>query len=107
MTSVIGHELGHFSGEDTAYSRKFAPIYRGRGESIQVLSEGEDANFFAQLPKLPAIAMLSLMYEVFAMNERKISREREFAADTGGVATSSKESLATALAKVAVYAPLF
>jgi len=107
LTSVIGHELGHFSGEDTAYSLKFAPIYRGLGESIQVLSEGEDASFFAHLPKLPAIAMLSLMYEAFAVNERKISREREFAADTVGVSTSSKESLATALAKVAVYAPLW
>ena len=107
LGSVIGHELGHFSGEDTEYSLKFAPIYRGLGESLDALSEGEDASFFAQLPKWPAIAMLGLMYETFATNERKISRQREFAADTVGVSVSAKESLATALAKVAVYSPLW
>jgi len=28
-SSIIGHELGHFSGSDTAYSRKFTPAYMG------------------------------------------------------------------------------
>ena len=37
LTAVIGHELAHFKGEDTEYSRQFFPIYRGATESLGIL----------------------------------------------------------------------
>ncbi len=41
MTAIIGHELGHFRGEDTVYSLKFAPVYAGLGNAIESLDEAE------------------------------------------------------------------
>ncbi len=103
LRAVIGHELGHFSGADTAYSLKFAPVYSGLAQSIHVLS-GE-AGFAAWLARLPALTMLSLMLELFARNESRISQERELLADKAGVSVSSPEALSVALGKVAIYAP--
>ena len=59
LSSVIGHELGHFRGKDTAYTLKFAPVYVGLGRSIAALS-GEEGGGWSSIAKLPAIAMLSL-----------------------------------------------
>ncbi|MBK6740567.1 MAG: M48 family metalloprotease [Haliea sp.] len=40
LTGVVGHELGHFRGEDTAYSMKFAPVYTGLTNAIGRLNTG-------------------------------------------------------------------
>jgi len=105
LRAVIGHELGHFRGDDTAYSLRFAPVYRGLSNAISSLDvKGDGLSSFA---KLPAISMLSLVFEMFARNERGIRKIREFEADMVGVRASSAEALATALGKVAVYAPLW
>lgn len=105
LRAVIGHELGHFSGDDTAYSLKFAPVYAGLSRSIDALaSGGEGVSSFA---KLPAVAMLSLMLELFARNERTIGQKRELLADEAGISVSSAEALSVALGKVAIYAPIW
>jgi Zn-dependent protease with chaperone function len=39
LRAVVGHELGHFRGADTAYSLKFAPVYAGLANSIVTLSD--------------------------------------------------------------------
>jgi Zn-dependent protease with chaperone function len=104
LKAVIGHELGHFKGQDTNYTLKFAPVYAGLSKSISSLDEGEDG---ATLASLPAISMLSLMLELFSRNERHISRDREFTADNAGISISSVESLATSLGKVAIYSHLW
>lgn len=105
LRAVIGHELGHFKGSDTAYTLKFAPVYTGLARAIDTL-EGGGVNA-ATIARLPALSMLSLMIELFARNERMISRDREFEADRVGVAVSSPQALATALGKVAVYGPVW
>ncbi len=105
LQAVVGHELGHFRGADTAYSLKFAPVYSGLSHAIDALHD--DNRGADSLAKMPAISMLSLMLELFARNERRISRDREFEADAVGVSVSSPEALATSLGKVAVYAPIW
>lgn len=105
LRAVIGHELGHFRGDDTAYSLRFAPVYRGLSNAISSLDVEDDG--LSSLAKLPAISMLSLMFEMFSRNERGIMKIRELEADMVGVSASSAEALATALGKVAVYAPLW
>ena len=101
LAAVIGHELGHFSGKDTAYSMKFAPVYSGLTSSINTLDEGDS------IVAVPAIAMLSAMLDIFSRNVSKISRSREFEADKIGVSVSSNEDLAVSLAKVSIFASLW
>lgn len=105
LKAVIGHELGHFRGKDTVYTLKFAPVYAGLAKSIDSLSDEEGG--LSSLAKIPAISMLSVMHELFSINERKISRDREFEADKAGVSVASIEDLATALGKVSIYSHLW
>lgn len=106
FSSVIGHELGHFRGEDTMYSMRFAPVYAGLGNALGAIAadEGEGASGLA---KLPALAMLSYMYELFASNEAKISRDREHKADKAGAEAGSPLALSTALIKVSLYSGIW
>lgn len=97
--SVIGHELGHFKGQDTKYSEKFYPIYRGTISSIEGLREAGGEGI-GQLALLPAIAVMSYFFDCFSIAESRISRIRELAADSAGASLTTQDSLASALVKV-------
>jgi Zn-dependent protease with chaperone function len=101
FTAVIGHELGHFRGEDTAYSMKFAPIYSRLTDALQGL-QADDTGYGA-LARLPALATLSFCLTEFAKAERMAGRAREFLADKAGAEVSSAEALANALVKLTVF----
>jgi Zn-dependent protease with chaperone function len=104
MASVLGHELGHYKGEDTAFSHKFYPIYRGTAQSLAaiVANIGEGARGIALLP---AAWTLSYFYRCFASAENKIGRERELRADSIGAQLTSAKTVGTALLKVCFFAP--
>lgn len=106
FASVVGHELGHFRGNDTIYSMRFAPVYAGLGKALGALATDEDEGA-SGLAKLPAIAMLSYMYELFATNVAKIGRDREHKADEVGAEVGSALALSTALIKVSLYSSLW
>jgi Zn-dependent protease with chaperone function len=81
LGAVLGHELGHFKGSDTKFSRWFYPIYRGTGQALTGLQEvarGGSARSFALLP---AAFALSYFLDRFATAESRLGREREIAAD--------------------------
>ncbi|MGZ8251554.1 MAG: M48 family metallopeptidase [Methylophilaceae bacterium] len=101
LISVIGHELGHFRGEDTEYSKKFAPIYSKLSTGLQQM-QGDQQNV-GVIATLPAVALLNLCLEQFATVERTIGRERELIADKAGAEASSSKDLARALIKVSLY----
>lgn len=105
LRAVVAHELGHFCGEDTRYSLRFAPIYRRLGLALHALSGG-DGRFDNPLT-WPAASVLSFMHDAFASNERAIGRARELAADEAAVRVAGPKALGLSLAKVAVYAPLW
>src|SRR5262249_41710129 len=88
LTAVIGHELGHFRGEDTDFSLKFYPIYAGTGQPLAAL-ESQSVNGARALALLPACAILSFFMEQFAHAERAIGRHRELEADQAGASVSS------------------
>ena len=106
FASVLGHELGHFRGEDTIYSMRFAPVYAGLGKALGAIVADEEEGA-SKLAKLPAIAMLSYMYEIFATNVAKIGRDREHKADEAGAEAGSPKALSTALIKVSLYSDLW
>ncbi|MCC6528933.1 MAG: M48 family metalloprotease [Pseudomonadales bacterium] len=106
FASVLGHELGHFRGEDTIYSMRFAPVYAGLGKALGAIATDEEEGA-SGLAKLPAIAMLSYMYEIFATNVAKIGRDREHRADEAGAEAGSPLALSTALIKVSLYSDLW
>lgn len=107
FAAVIGHELAHFRGADTVYSLKFAPVYAGLAAMLDRTSFDEGERLHHGLAKLPARAMLSFMMNMFAMNERAISRRRELIADQAGAEVASPRALATALIKVGLYAEVW
>jgi Zn-dependent protease with chaperone function len=103
LRAVIGHELGHFRGRDSAYSERFYPIYRGTGEAIVRLSGAGGQSAAQGLALLPAMVLLSLFYDGFATAERAISRDRELAADVAGASAASPRDLGTALLKISAF----
>jgi Zn-dependent protease with chaperone function len=98
---IIGHELGHFRGNDTHYSLKFAPVYSGLSDGIDLLTDDEGG---FSIVTYPAATVLSYMMEVFHKNISAISRVREFEADNAACEVSNPSALATSLLKIGLYA---
>lgn len=94
---VIGHELAHFKGQDTAFSRHFYPVYRGAIVSLGALESAAEG--MRQIALRPAIAVLQHFLECFGVAEREVGRERELAADREGAAVTSETTMATLLVK--------
>jgi Zn-dependent protease with chaperone function len=99
LTAIIGHELGHFLGEDTAYTLRFVPIYRGL---VQALSATGINLHLGAVAAKPAKAVLELCLLLFSRVERAIGRQRELAADRLGAAIASPEAVVAALLHTAV-----
>jgi Zn-dependent protease with chaperone function len=104
MKAVIGHELAHFSGADTLFSRQFAPIYRGLAEAAEVSDESKQSK---NILLLPARLFLRFMMNCFHRNAAKASRARELRADSIGATASSPSDLGYALIKCGILSMLW
>ena len=102
--SIIGHEMAHFSGNDTAYSHYFAPAYTGLSEAIQKMNVSWNS---WRILSWPAKIMLSYILSAFSHAERRISRDREMRADEIGAAVSSAEDSTKALLKSSALAAIW
>lgn len=101
VKAVLGHELAHYKGLDTRFSRKFYPIYRGATQGLVNISEGFSDNGGAgQMVLLPAFMTLSYFLNSFSDSEKEISREREVAADSEATKIEGTRNLAIALVKL-------
>lgn len=99
MSAVVGHELGHYKGKDTKFSKHFYPVYRGTTEAIASLHAAGGEGIHA-LALIPAMAVLSYFLQCFALAEHRLGRERELAADKVGAEVTEPSVMATALVKV-------
>lgn len=99
MSAVVGHELGHYKGKDTKFSKRFYPVYRGTTEAIASLHAAGGEGIHA-LALIPAMAVLGYFLECFSLAEHRLGRERELAADTVGAGVTNASTMATALVKV-------
>ena len=102
FVAVIGHELGHFRGDDTKFSERFYPIYRGTAASIMSLRVAGGRGW-GRVSLLPAITVFGFFLEAFSAAERRFGRERELAADQAGASVAGAPVMAAALVKVHAY----
>ncbi len=107
LDAVVGHEFGHFSGQDTLYSMRFAPAYRTLHDAMLAVARQASLGGLVSAMALPASSMLNFCLLQFARPERRISREREHLADQAGASIGGPMPLATALLKVGMYVPLW
>lgn len=105
LDAVVGHELGHFKGDDTAYSLRFVPVYRGVGDALSRLGRGSGGA--SSIALIPGIAILTYFIEQFAVAERRLGREREIEADRNGAAVASSTAIVSALLKCATLDPIW
>jgi Zn-dependent protease with chaperone function len=94
--AVLAHELGHFSGGDTANSAALGPKLAQYDFYTAQLYNGGAARI--------AFYLLNLYRVIFEIALQKSSREREFAADSLAASLTSPQAVVRALVKVAAYA---
>ena len=71
LRAIIGHELGHSRSADTAFTRRFFPLYNSVAEALAGM-----ANSFGSWTLLPAIYMLHFFLFSFGKVESRLRRER-------------------------------
>lgn len=89
VEAVLAHELAHFSGSDTYYSKKISPILAGYDHYLRALHEG-----VLGLLVYPFAALFPILYEA---NLRKLSRDREFRADRIAAVCTSPQAIVSSL----------
>ena len=109
LASIVGHEMGHFVGKDTAFSRWFFPIYRGASDTTRTLFAhmGGEKNGLHTLALLPPFYTMMYFFSSFSRAESEISRERELAADRLGAMIGGSDAMASALVKVHAYSNIW
>ncbi len=93
--AVLAHELAHFSGEDTLYSKRISPLLGRYAHYLQALYEGGISR--------PVFSFMLLFWNLYQLSLNKLSRQREFRADRVGADLTSPRDAAQALVKTAAY----
>jgi Zn-dependent protease with chaperone function len=102
LDALIGHELGHFRGDDLEFSSRFAPVFRSLGIAVESVRMDEDADGGPSLATMPAVGMLTFMLYTLSRIVNRIGREREFAADRAALEVSNARAIASLLVKFSV-----
>jgi Zn-dependent protease with chaperone function len=106
IDAVIGHELGHFRGDDLSFSQRFAPAFMSLTRALESVSLADDDEpAWRRLPRLPAIAALSGIMYVLGRAVSGISRRRELEADRAALAAAQPAALVRALIKMQTVSP--
>lgn len=94
--AVLAHEMAHFSGGDTAHSKKLAPLRVRFGQYLQALYEGVITR--------PIFRFMNAYQGLFTLALAKTQRSRELEADATAARSTSAQDVARALVKVGAYA---
>ena len=97
LSTVLAHELAHFTGEDTGYSIRFQPVYLSllRGVAAITPRRGGLDRLLHVHAELGAYVL-----QQFDAAVKRWSRQREFEADRAAVACGSADALATLLLRL-------
>jgi Zn-dependent protease with chaperone function len=93
--AVLAHELAHFSGDDTLYSKRISPLLGKYVHYLQALYQGGISR--------PIFHFMFFFWNLFQLSLNKLRREREFRADKIGAEITSPRDIAQALVKTAAY----
>jgi Zn-dependent protease with chaperone function len=93
--AVMGHEMAHFSGEDTLYSRRIGPLLARYDASLQALHTG--------VISIPVFYFMLCFRSLFEISLKRLSRQREFRADRIASEVASREDIVDALLRVSAY----
>jgi Zn-dependent protease with chaperone function len=100
VLAVIGHELGHFRGDDTRITREFYPL-RFRANATMAAMAGSGWVGWT------SVHALLFFHWSFSSVEQAMSREREFAADRVAAELTSPTVIGRALVKLHVFNEAF
>ena len=101
VAAIVGHELAHFTGDDTRYSTRFAPIYAGLWRALNALQFAKGGEFVVQ----PALRLGFHAVGRLDVAVAHWSRLREFEADKKGSLVSGPKGAASALIRSSIAAP--
>lgn len=111
VRAIVAHELAHFTGNDTAFTRWFYPVYTGTTAAIRKISQatsGESqSRSVMSLPLLAPLFVFSTYLSIFSRLERSISRQREMRADQISAKHVGAVAISSALQRVYAYAALW
>lgn len=100
IAAIVGHELAHFTGDDTRYSTRFAPIYAGLWRALSALQVAKGGEFVVQ----PALRLGFHAIGRLDIAVAHWSRLREFEADKKGSLVSGPKGAASALIRSSIAA---
>lgn len=100
VLAIIGHELGHFLGEDTRITREFYPLRTKAGATLYTLAQAGWAGW-------SSVHVLAFFHWAFGGTEQAMSRERELAADRVAARLTSPIVMARALLRFHVLSEAF
>lgn len=92
LLAIIGHELGHFKGEDTVMTRQMTPLLVKSEGTMYHLWEGG-------LIAAPALYAMNVFHYLFEKIISSYRRERELLADACGARVTHPETAGTALVR--------
>lgn len=93
--AILAHEMAHFSGGDTAFSRKLVPRLNHYLRYLEALKSGGIS--------IPVYFFMLFYWALFQLSLGKSRREREFRADALAAEQTAPEHIAHSLVKVAAY----
>lgn len=93
--SVLAHELAHFSGADTLYSKKTAPLLASYQRYLEALYNGGVGRV--------VFYFMNLFRALFELSLGKRRRQREFRADGIAAEVTSPRDVAGALLRTTAY----
>lgn len=93
--AILAHEMAHFSGNDTLYSKKISPLLARYSTYLQALYEGGVTR--------PVFHFMNFFRALYELSLSRHSRQREYRADDVAVEATSPRDFATALLRVVAY----
>src|SRR5262249_13420239 len=93
--TILAHEMAHFSGNDTLYSKRISPLLLRYQAYLAALHEGAITR--------PVFHFMLCFRALFELSIRKLSREREFRADSIAAAITSPRDFVSALMRTVAY----